>query len=124
MDPSDPDFTIEYELEGDPLTCVDVLGSILYAIATAAQGANKEYCRDLGGLNEQRTAVYQIQGLRPTASMHLLSYEMVKTGLSLLAPKLYDQGPCKEVQFSFLYRGDKLGVGSISVSYVAASTAK
>ncbi|KAL8719755.1 MAG: hypothetical protein Q9225_003271 [Loekoesia sp. 1 TL-2023] len=124
VDPSDSDFAIEYEANGDPLTCIDLLSSILYAIATAAQGSNEEFCRDLGGLNEKRSTVYQIQGLRPTASMHLLSYEMVKKGLSLLAPELCDQSINKEVQFSFLYRGDKLGVGAISVSYVAASTAK
>ena len=125
VDPEDSNFVIEYEVNGQRMTCVDVFSTIFYAMATAAQGSEEEFCRDLGGFNEKGTAVYRVHGLRPTASMHLLGYGLVRSGLNLLAPRLYAERACgRELTWSFLYRGDNLGFGSISVSDFAASTAK
>ncbi|KAL9596230.1 MAG: hypothetical protein Q9219_005941 [cf. Caloplaca sp. 3 TL-2023] len=124
IDPDYDDFTITYEVTGDPMTCIDVLSTILYAVATAAQGASNQFCRDLGGYNEKRSAVYQIHGIRHTQSMHLLGYGMVRSGLSLLGPKLYDTNACGEVEFSFLYQGDVLGGGLIRLSDFAADVAR
>ncbi|KAL8711019.1 MAG: hypothetical protein Q9220_004399 [cf. Caloplaca sp. 1 TL-2023] len=115
VDPQDSSFAVTYEVETSALTCVDLLSTILYAIATAAQGESDEFCQHLGGLNEKQSAFFQINGRRPTPSMHLLNYYAVMRGLSMLAPTLYDKGTCGEMHFSFLYNGDVLGGGVIEL---------
>ena len=125
IDPKDSDFVIEYRLDGRPIPCVDVLATFLYAMATAAQGSIGDYCRDLGGWNEKRSAMYRIHGLKHTKWMALLSYGLVRRGLSLLPSRLVAQGTCgTEVSWTFLYQGDVLGFGSIEESDWPASTAR
>ncbi|KAL8787198.1 MAG: hypothetical protein Q9195_007889 [Heterodermia aff. obscurata] len=113
LDPKDRDFVIEYEVKEQRFSCVDLLSTALYAIATAAQGAEDDYCRDLGGWNEERSAVYRIHGLSPDT----LTYGLVRRGLSLLPARLYDERNCgREVAWRFLYRDGCIGYGSISAS--------
>ena len=49
IDPRDHDFVIEYEVKERRLPCVELLSTALYAIATAAQSDENDYCRDLEG---------------------------------------------------------------------------
>ncbi|KAI4265558.1 MAG: hypothetical protein L6R38_009327, partial [Xanthoria sp. 2 TBL-2021] len=74
VDPKDPHFAITYELKGDSMTWVDFLSGVLYAMASAAQG-DDETCESMAGFNAQRTAMYMINGIRPTKSMYMLTYE-------------------------------------------------
>lgn len=116
-DPKDHDFVIEYQTKDQRLLCVDFLSTVLYAIATAAQGSEDDYCRDLGGWNEKRTAIYRIHGLPPGPSTTTLTYGIVRRGLSLLSSTLYDQRSCeREVTWRFSYRERVVGYGSISAS--------
>ncbi|KAI4259578.1 MAG: hypothetical protein L6R42_004506 [Xanthoria sp. 1 TBL-2021] len=112
VDPKDPHFAISYELKGESMTWVDFLSGVLYALASAAQG-DDEVCESMAGFNAQRTAVYMINGIRPTKSMYVLTYENVRRGLLLLATRLYGAGVCGEVEFSFEFLGDVLGGGRV-----------
>lgn len=123
VDPEDSDFVIFYERKSEPMSHPDFLSTILYAIATAAQGSNNEYCQDLGGFNEKRNVVYRIHGKRPTDSGYLLTDGMVMRGLRLLSTGVYDSGASAEVRFRFEYRGDVLGGGAIELSDFAGNTA-
>ncbi|KAL8896078.1 MAG: hypothetical protein Q9207_007885, partial [Kuettlingeria erythrocarpa] len=116
IDPEDSNFAIAYKTKGEKIPCVDLLSAALYAMATAAQGKNDEFCEDLAGFNGQSTVVYRVHGKRPTQSMHLLAYEQVRRGLVLLVPTLYGEGKCEEVQFTFEFGGDVLGGGSFELS--------
>ncbi|KAL8827152.1 MAG: hypothetical protein Q9170_007130 [Blastenia crenularia] len=124
IDPTDSAFTIKYDVNGEPMSCVDLLSTTLYAVATAAQGGSDEYCQDLAGFNEKRSVVFQILGIRPTVSMQLLGYGLARRGLNLLARKLYHENACGEVKFSFYYHGDVLGGGSIRLSDFAGTTTR
>ena len=55
IDPDDADFVIEYRQNDRTLTCLEVLSTALYALATAARGAPSDYCRDLGGWTGRRS---------------------------------------------------------------------
>lgn len=123
VDPTDSDFDVTYQRNGDAMPCVDLLGTALYAIATAAQADNDEYCRYLGGWNEERAAVYQIHGRRPTEPGFLLSYGLVR-GLNLLSARLYDRNACGKVDFSLVYKADVLGGGMIRLNDFADKTAR
>lgn len=112
VDPKDPHFAITYELKGESMTWVDFLSGVLYALASAAQG-DDETCESMAGFNAQRTAVYMINGIRPTKSMYILTYENVRRGLLLLATRMYSAGVCGEVEFSFEFLGDVLGGGRV-----------
>lgn len=124
VDPKDADFAIEYEVKGDAMSCIDLLSAALWAMATAAQAGNDEYCQDLGGFNEKQNVVYRIHGKRPTVSGYILTYRDVRRGLFLLPQRLYGERACGEVQFDFEYRGDILGSGSIDLSDFSASTSR
>ncbi|KAL8746023.1 MAG: hypothetical protein Q9184_007800, partial [Pyrenodesmia sp. 2 TL-2023] len=124
IDPKDEDFAIVYEIKGTRMLCVDLLSAALYAMATAAQGDNGEFCQDLAGFNQQSTVVYRVNGKQPTESMHLLSYGQVRRGLVLLIPKMYGEGTCGEVKFTFEYGGDILGAGSFELSGLARVAAQ
>ena len=124
VDPADSDFAILYERRGDVMYFVDFLSAILYAMATAAQASNTEYCRDLAGFNKKRSVVYRINGKRTTDWSHPLTYELVRRGLRLLSAAMYDEAASGEVWFQFLYQGDVLGSGKIDLSDFAGSTAR
>ncbi|KAL9023216.1 MAG: hypothetical protein Q9196_007333, partial [Gyalolechia fulgens] len=121
-DPKDPDLVIVYQVKGEPLTCVQVFSTILYAVATAAQGPNDEFCQDLAGFNEERSVVFQIHGLEETASRNLLYYETVRRGLVLLADRLSTRATCGELKFRYEYRGELLGSATIQLSDYARGT--
>lgn len=123
IDPEDPNFAIAYATKGEKMPCVDLLSAALYAMATAAQGENNEFCQDLAGFNGQSTVVYRVHGIRPTESMHLLVYEQVRRGLVLLIPRLYGEAMCGEVQFTFEWGGDVLGGGSFELNEFAGVAA-
>lgn len=126
VDPYDPNFAISYELFRDPMSCVDMLSGVLYAIATAAQGDNKP-CQDLAGFNEQRTAVYMIYGRRKTESGNMLNYENVRRGLVLLAARMYGDPEgfvCGEVEFSFEFKEEVLGGGRIVLNDFPGAVAR
>ncbi|KAL8755010.1 MAG: hypothetical protein Q9199_003940 [Rusavskia elegans] len=112
VDPKDPHFAMTYELKGESMTWVDFLSGVLYALASAAQG-DDEACESMAGFNAQRTAVYMVNGIRPTKSMYMLTYENVRRGLLLLATRMYSAGVCGEVEFSFEFLGDVLGGGRV-----------
>ncbi|KAI4181587.1 MAG: hypothetical protein L6R41_006532 [Letrouitia leprolyta] len=62
-DPLDPDLVIIYTITPSTvLTYQQLFSTILYAIATAAQGPSEEFCKDLAGFSERRDTVFQIQG--------------------------------------------------------------
>ena len=124
VDPADSDFAILYERKGDVMSFVDFLSAVLYAVATAAQASNTEYCRDLAGFNEKRSVVYRINGRRTTDWSHHLTYELVRRGLQLLSTAMYDEAASGEVRFQFLYQGDVLGAGNIDLSDFDGSKAR
>ena len=124
VDPTDPDFAIFVERKGYAMPYDEFLSTILYAMATAAQGQNQEYCQDLAGFNEQGSVTYRIHGKPTTESRHLLSYEMVRTGLKMVATAIHDQNAFGEVELGFSYGGEILGYGRIEFSDFAASTAR
>ncbi|KAL8919738.1 MAG: hypothetical protein Q9208_006604 [Pyrenodesmia sp. 3 TL-2023] len=124
IDPDDQDFAIIYEVKHTRISCVGLLGAALYAMATAAQGENDEFCQDLAGFNQQSTVMYRVNGRRPTASMHLLSYGQVRRGLTLLIPRMYGEGTCAEVHIKFEYGGEILGAGSFEPSNLARVAAQ
>ena len=102
----------------------DFLSAVLYAVATAAQASNDEYCRDLGGFNEKRTVVYRIRGKRSRDSRYQLEYEDVRKGLVLLSAAVHQDGALGETNFEFQYRGEDLGSGRIELSDFTDSTAR
>lgn len=122
VDPQDPDSAILYERKGKVMSSVDFLSTVLYAVATAAQDDNGEYCEDLAGFNEQRSVVYRIRGLEHTVSGYLLTYGIVRTGLKLLSKAVYRERTSGEMHISFEYRGDVLGHGHIDLSDFAHGT--
>ena len=124
VDPEDPDFEIFYERKGDTMRYEDFLSTILYAMATAAQGDNNRYCRDLGGFNAKRTALYRIQGKRTTESRRLLTYGMVRRGMSLVATGIYEEDAFGEIELGFSYGGEILGYGRIEWSDFPDSSAR
>ena len=116
VDPEDHDFVIFYQRKGDPMGPSDFLSAVLYAVATAAQASNDEYCRDLGGFNEKRTVVYRIRGKRSRDSRYQLEYRDVRRGLMLLSAAVYQDGALGETDFGFQYQGEDLGGGRIELS--------
>lgn len=124
VDPGDHDFIIFYHSRGDSLSATDFLSAVLYAVATAAQASNDQYCRDLGGLNEKRTVVYRIHGRRSTDMRYELNYEDVRRGLMLLSAAVYQAGALGEMDFRFQYAGEDLGGGRIDRSDFTDSTAR
>ncbi|CAF9940337.1 MAG: hypothetical protein HETSPECPRED_002385 [Heterodermia speciosa] len=124
VDPTDSDFAILYERNGEVISFVDFLSAVLYAMATAAQASNDQHCRDLAGFNIKRNVVYRINGGRTTELGPPLTYGSVRRGLQLLSAALYDEDIAGEVRFQFLYQGDVLGVGNIALSDFASSTAR
>ena len=122
VDPADSDFAIVYERRGDAMSFVDFLGTILYAMATAAQASNTEQCRDLAGFNQKRSVVYRINGRRTTDRSLPLTYESVRRGLQLLSTAVYAEAAPGEIWFQFLHHEDVLGIGNIDLSDFARST--
>ena len=115
-DPGDSDYAIMYERKAVPMSPVNFLSTVLYAMATAAQGGNEEHCGDLAGFNEKRSTVFRVHGIRPTMSRNRLTYEKVRRGLRLLTAAMYDEGAIGEVHFQILYQEELLGGGSIELS--------
>ena len=124
VDPEDHEFVIFYQRNGDPMGPSEFLSAVLYAVATAAQASNDEYCRDLSGFNEKRTVVYRIHGRRSRDSRYQLEYRDVRRGLMLLSAAVYQDGALGETDFGFQYQGEDLGGGRVELSDFTDSTAR
>lgn len=122
VDPKDKNFVIKYERHGDAMSCVDFLSTALFAMATAAQGRNDEFCEDLAGFNEQRTGMYQLHGLDEARPR--LTYENVRRAMLLLPARLFRDQACGEVNYSFEYGGSVIGGGFIRLNDYGRSEAR
>lgn len=116
IDPQDHNFAIIYTRKGDPISPAKFLTTVLYAMATAAQADNDQYCRDFAGFNDKQSMMYRIRGIRTRESRYGFTYEDVRKGLNLLASAVYDEGIVGEVFFEFRYQRELLGSGSIRKS--------
>ena len=121
VDPKDHDFVILYTLRGDAISPVKFLGTVLYAMANAAQADSAKRCEDFAGFDEKHSMVYRIRGIRTIESRYELTYEDVRKGLKLLASAVYDEGLMEDVYFEFRYEGELLGSGQIERSDFADS---
>ncbi|KAL9018652.1 MAG: hypothetical protein Q9185_004063 [Variospora sp. 1 TL-2023] len=122
VDPRDANFVITYERHGDAMSCIDFLSTALYAMATAAQGRNDEFCEDLAGFNEQRTGMYQLHGVDEARPR--LTYENVRRAMLLLPARLFRDQAYGEVKYSFEYGGSVIGGGFIRLNDYGRSEAR
>ncbi len=116
VDPEDPNFVISYEVVGDPIPCQVLLNAALNGIATSAIMDSERRCINFAGFSSMEEVTFAINGLPLGPSRRVLTYIMVRTALKLLPARLYGEGTCGEVNFSFDYGGESLGAGFIRLS--------
>ena len=116
VDPEDAYFVISYEMVGESIPCQDLFNAALNAMAWSAVLGNDEECTNFAGVSPSGELTYQINSSPRGTKRLLLTYILVRTALKLLPARLYENGICGEVNFHFIYGGEKLGGGSILIS--------
>ena len=115
VDPEDSDFVIQYEVYGEAIPCQTLFSAALNGLAKSAAYYNDEPCEDYAGVSTKEELTYVVNSRRGMAS-YLLTFHFIKIMFKLLPAHLYDEGTCGEVKFSFVFRGERLGGGSIVLS--------
>ena len=116
VDPEDSDFVITYEMVGKSISCQALFNTALNAMAWSAVLDNDEECTNFAGVSPSGEVTYQINSSPRGTKRLLLTFILVRTALKLLPERLYEAGICGEVNFHFIYEGEKLGGGSILIS--------
>ncbi|KAL6720258.1 hypothetical protein ACLMJK_002179 [Lecanora helva] len=121
FDPDDHDVSVSYEVKGPSFPCVEILSTALYAMATAAQAPGDQTCQVFGGLNPSRKLQWSTFVKRPSYSGYILTYGIIRKAWRLFPQQMYKSKKCGEVSFTYEYKGDDLGGGSIWDSNLAPS---